>query len=193
MTEQNPNLQILTRTQVLGIMGITAVVLLVIAKVWQRLDSVSLLPVFWNVNHLALALAIAAGVTLGSHLIYRFWPRYRESADAYLKMVLSPLAWPDLIWLGILPGMSEELLFRGVMLSALGLNVTALVISSVLFGILHMGSIQQWPYSFWAAIVGGALGYSAIITGNLMVPIVAHTLTNFVAGCIWKSQHSSSV
>ena len=58
-----------------------------------------------------------------SSIIYRLWPAYRQSADVYLALVLKPLILMDLIWLGLLPGLSEELLFRGVMLPALGLKL----------------------------------------------------------------------
>ena len=133
-----------------------------------------------------LGLGIAVGIIILSSLLYRFWPAYRLSADMYLELIIKPLAWPDLIWLGLLPGLSEELLFRGVMLPALGLNLTAVVVSSLLFGVLHLSGVQQWPYMIWATVVGFALGCSALFTGNLVIPIIAHVLTNFVSGCLWK-------
>ncbi|HBY76884.1 MAG TPA: CPBP family intramembrane metalloprotease, partial [Cyanobacteria bacterium UBA11148] len=92
----------------------------------------------------------------------------------------------DIIWLGLLPGMSEELLFRGVMLPAVGLNPVGVLASSLVFGILHLSGPQQWPYVVWATIVGLLLGFSALITGNLLVPIVAHVVTNWVSSCLWK-------
>ncbi len=36
----------------------------------------------------------------------------------YLQ-VLTPLSWPDLLWVAALPGISEELLFRGALIPAL--------------------------------------------------------------------------
>ncbi len=147
--------------QILVAMGITALVLLGISKMWMRLGSVVLLPLEWNSTVLLWGLGISAIVTLTSGLLYRFWPAYRDSADFYLNLVLKPLAWPDLIWLGLLPGMSEELLFRGVMLPAIGLNPIGLVISSLCFGALHLSGKNQWPYVVWATIVGLMLGFSA--------------------------------
>jgi hypothetical protein len=104
--------------------------------------------------------------------------------------VIKPLIWADIIWLGLLPGLSEELLFRGVMLPALGLNLTAVIISSLLFGILHLSGANQWPYVVWATIIGFALGYCALVTGNLLVPIIAHIITNLVSSCLWKFNHA---
>lgn len=183
---ENPEIEPLTRTQVLVAMGVTAVLLLVAAKLWLHLGSVTLLPLRGTPEALLLGLGIAVAITVASSLVYRLWPAYRQSADFYLQLVLKPLVLPDLIWLGLLPGMSEELLFRGVMLPAVGLNATGLVASSLLFGILHLSGPQQWPYVVWATAVGLLLGFSALATGNLLVPIVAHIVTNLVSSYLWK-------
>lgn len=192
MTEQSPNnpeIEPLTRTQVLVAMGVTAIVLLVIAKVWLQLGRLTLLPVEGAGMAIPLGLALGVAITGASSIIYRVWPAYRRSADIYLELVLKPLWWPDLIWLGLLPGLSEELLFRGVMLSALGLNTTALILSSVCFGVLHLSGLQQWPYIVWATIVGFILGVSALETNNLLIPIIAHISTNLISSMIWKWEH----
>jgi len=183
---EHPEFEPLTRTQVLIAMGVTAVILLVVAKIWLRLSSVTLLPIQGTSEAIFLGLGIAMGITGASGLVYRLWPAYRQSADYYLQLVLKPLILPDIIWLGLLPGMSEELLFRGVMLPAVGLNATGLVATSLLFGVLHLSSPQQWPYVVWASVVGLLLGFSALATGNLLVPIVAHVATNLISSYLWK-------
>ena len=171
-------------------MGVTALILLIIAQVWQKLGAVAILP--WKITPTAIliGLGIALGIIITSAIIYRFWPAYRQSAQLYLELIIKPLVLPDLIWIGLLPGLSEELLFRGVMLPAFGFNLAAVTISSVLFGVLHLSGVQQWPYAVWATIIGFILGYSAYITGNLLVPIVAHMLTNFVSSVLWKTGNS---
>jgi uncharacterized protein len=186
---KTPELEPLSRNQILIFMGITAIVLMAIAKIWQKLGRVPLLPVQFNTQALFWSFGLAAGITIASSIIYRFWPAYRRSADIYLEMVIKPLEWTDLIWLGLLPGLSEELLFRGVMLPALGLNLVAVLVSSILFGVLHLSGNGQWSYVVWAAIVGFALGYCALVTGNLVVPVVAHIITNLVSGLLWKVKY----
>lgn len=182
----NPEIETLSRTQILVLMGVTAFALLVVAKIWQKLDSVTISPIKIIPIDILLGLGIAIVITVISGLIYRLWPAYRQSADRYLELVIRPLVWPDLLWLGLLPGLSEELLFRGVMLPAFGLNLNAVIVSSLLFGILHFSGVQQWPYVVWATIVGFLLGYSVLVTGNLLVPIAAHIMTNWISGCLWK-------
>ncbi|TAG86397.1 MAG: CPBP family intramembrane metalloprotease [Oscillatoriales cyanobacterium] len=188
---ENPEFEPLTRTQVLVAMGVTAIILLVIAKLWLQFGSVSLLPIKLIGIDLLKGCAVGLSITGASAIVYHLWPAYRRSADVYLEVVLKPLFWPDLIWLGLLPGLSEELLFRGVMMSALGLNATGLILSSFCFGILHLGGIDQWPYAIWATAVGLLLGYSFLDTGNLLVPIIAHICTNLISSCVWKWENTS--
>ncbi len=185
----SPESEALTRTQVLLAMIVTAVLLLFVAKLWQFLGQVPLLSIQFTPMALLWGLGLMLGITAASTLIHRLWPAYRHSADLYLDLVIRPLEWPDLLWLGLLPGLSEELLFRGVMLPALGLNWGAIALSSLLFGVLHLSGLNQWPYMVWATFVGVILGVGAIVTGNLLVPVIAHILTNFVSGCLWKWHH----
>ena len=192
VTQIDPQLQPLTRTQLLIAMGVTAVLLGLLAKLWLQFGDVALLPLRWNVATLPFAMAIAAIVTTISSLMYQFWAAYRNSADFYLEFVLKPLVLPDLIWVGLLPGLSEELLFRGVMLPAFGTDTTGIAVSSLCFGILHLSNCKQWQYVVWATIVGFILGYSAVITNNLLVPIIAHVLINLISSSIWKLKHPQS-
>ncbi|MCW5316189.1 CPBP family intramembrane metalloprotease [Nostoc sp. KVJ3] len=184
--KQEPEIPYLTRVQVLGAMGATAIILLIVAKLSLHFGNFSLFSWKWDEKDLLLGVGLGLVITALSGLTYRLWTAYRKSADYYLEVVLKPLTLPDLIWLGLLPGLSEELLFRGVMLSALGLDNLAVIISSLCFGILHLSGSQQWPYVIWATIVGMILAYSALLTGNLLVPIVAHMITNWISSYFWK-------
>jgi membrane protease YdiL (CAAX protease family) len=167
-------------------MALTAIVLLLVTRLWMHFGRVSLFPVSWSWQALALGTGLALIISCCSAIVYRLWPNYRHSADYYLDLVIKPLFLPDLVWLGLLPGLSEELLFRGVMLPELGANWEGIVISSLCFGALHLSGWKQWAYVVWATLVGGALGYSMVWSGNLFVPIVAHVLTNLISASLWK-------
>ena len=193
MTQQQkpaPKISPLTRIQILVAMGITAVLFLLVSKIWLHFGNLSLLSWSWSAKAASLGLGLGLGITTASSVVYRLWPAYRRSADFYLEFVLQPLLLPDLIWLGLLPGLSEELLFRGVMLPAFGLNITGVVVSSLCFGILHLSGSEQWPYVVWATAVGLILGYSALSTGNLVVPVIAHIFTNLVSSYFWKMRRA---
>ncbi|MDJ1180038.1 CPBP family intramembrane metalloprotease [Roseofilum sp. BLCC_M91] len=191
--QHNPDLEPMTRSQILIAMGVTAVILLIVAKVWLAISPTDHLRAQWQPDKLAIGAVLGLGITAASALVYRLWPAYRQSADVYLGLVLNPLTYPDILWLGLLPGLSEEFLFRGVMLPALGFNFTGLILSSLCFGVLHLSGNNQWPYVIWATLVGLALGYSALATGNLLVPILAHILTNLVSSFTWKMGNPSNL
>lgn len=185
-SHDNPQMEPLSRMQVLAAMGVTAVVLLLIAKVWLYFDSIDVLALNFSLQDGLIGVAIGVGITLASGVIYQLWPAYRRSAESYLDLVLRPLHWPDLIWLGLLPGLSEELLFRGVMLPAIGLNWLGILVSGASFGVLHMSGLQQWTYVVWATAIGMVLATGAVLTGNLLVPILAHIVTNLLSSLVWK-------
>ena len=192
--DDNPQLEPLTRVQVLAARGVTAIVLLLIAKAWLYFDSSTLLAFEFSPPDLLLGVGLGVGITLLSGVIYQLWPAYRKSADMYLALVLKPLHWPDLLWLGLLPGLSEELLFRGVMLPAIGLNWLGILVSGASFGVLHMSGVQQWTYVIWATIIGIILAVGAVASGNLLVPVIAHIVTNLISSTLWKlRQQGSSV
>jgi uncharacterized protein len=181
-----PDPATLSRSQILIGMGLTAFFLLMASKLWLKLGAIALFPFSLSSHALLLGLGVGLGITAASAVMYRVWGNYRRNADEYLQLVLEPLVWTDLVWLGLLPGMSEELLFRGVMLPAFGVNWEAVVVSSICFGVLHLSNPKQWAYVLWATIIGGVLGTSALITGNLLVPITAHILTNIISSVFWK-------
>lgn len=177
----------MSREQILGAVAVTAIALLIASRLWLVFDqSVGMLPLKWSGLSLLWGIGIGIGITCASAALYRLWDAYRQSADFYLAFVLQPLNWFDLIWLGLLPGLSEEMLFRGVMLPAIGLNWYGVTISSLCFGVLHFSGAKHWAYVIWTTIVGFLLGWSALATGNLLVPILAHVLTNLVSALLWK-------
>jgi membrane protease YdiL (CAAX protease family) len=183
---QNPDIEPLSRTQILMAMAVTAVALLGVAKLWLYLGNLQLRPLDFSVVNLGIGIALGLGLTGLSEIVYALWETYRKSADFYLTMVLTPLALPDLIWLGLLPGLSEELLFRGVMLPTIGFDPIGILLSSLCFGMLHMTDLRQWPYAVWATSIGIVLALTMVETGNLLIPIVAHVTTNLVSGLAWK-------
>lgn len=176
----------LGRNEVLIGMGVTALVLLVISKLILKFTGLDHLPVIFSWKSVGYGLALGIIITLLSRLLYQFWGNYRLSADFYLDAIIKPLTLLDLIWLGLLPGLSEELLFRGVLLPAFGLNWIGIAVTSVTFGILHLSSPEHWSYVVWATVVGVMFGYMAVETGNLLIPLVAHITTNLLSSYLWK-------
>ncbi len=85
----------------------------------------------------------------------------------------------------ILAGLGEEMLFRGLVQTAVAGWIggqagtwIALAIASILFGLLHRITNT---YAVLAALIGLYLGWLWLITGNLLVPIVVHAVYDFLA------------
>lgn len=84
----------------------------------------------------------------------------------------------NIIVIAILPGIGEELLFRGVMQRLLrdwlkNIHI-AIFLSALAFGILHMQFYGLLPRT----LLGITLGYLYFWSGSLWVPIFAHFLNN---------------
>lgn len=177
-----------TREQILWLLIATAVFLFVIAQIWGALAGIPVgAPFHLNVKDFGLGLLLGLGIMVLNIGVYYSWPPYRESANEYLSLVLKPLTPQDAIWVGLLPGLSEELFFRGIALPALGL-----LLSSLLFGVAHLLDWRQWPYALWASGIGVLLGLAMLWSQNLLVPIVAHVTANILSTLFWQFRLSES-
>jgi len=116
------------------------------------------------------------------------WRRCREIIEV-LREHLLPLArhWGilEIFLIATLAGFGEEVLFRGVIQRAiqgeeenLGRVLLAIGVTSLLFGQLHAVTIS---YGVFGALVSIYLGIIFLLTENLLVPIVAHGLYDFIA------------
>jgi uncharacterized protein len=94
------------------------------------------------------------------------------------------LAGRSLLQLGLLAalaGVAEEVLFRGVVQTALYRVLeepVAILVAGAIFGLAHFVSST---YALLAALVGVYLGAVFLLSGNLLAPILAHALYDFVA------------
>jgi uncharacterized protein len=87
----------------------------------------------------------------------------------------------ELALVAALAGLAEEVLFRGVIQGELARrlpSVVALVLTSVAFGLAHFLTLS---YAVLAAVGGFYLGALYWVQGNLVIPIVAHAVYDFVA------------
>jgi len=90
-----------------------------------------------------------------------------ESVEAVLAMALAP-------------ALAEEIFFRGALLSLLSQRLGpgwGLLLSSLLFGLLHMDPAQGGA----AAVLGLYLGALTLRTGSIHAAILCHGLNNLMA------------
>lgn len=113
------------------------------------------------------------------------WAKIFESqAEDTLKAILAmdtPIIFLiNLIIIGLLPGIGEELIFRGILQKQIGLMlkspVLAIWIAAFIFSAIHL----QFEGFLPRMALGAVLGYLYYWTGNLWVPIIAHAFNNGV-------------
>ncbi len=127
---------------------------------------------------IAAGLVLAAVVAALSRLLFATYAR--DLTRELFVPIFRGMSISGIAAISILPGIGEELLFRAVLQTAIGILPAGIV-----FGLLHSGfSRRLLPYGLWAVIVGVLLGATYQWTGNLWGSIVAHTIVN-AAGGLW--------
>jgi membrane protease YdiL (CAAX protease family) len=114
------------------------------------------------------------------------WPvgplaRIKQITRQVIRPLFASCTVIDLAGVALLAGLGEEMLFRGVLQAALAdwLGAGAgLAAASLLFGLLH--AITP-TYAVLATLLGAYLGWVWMASGNLLAPVVAHALYDFVA------------
>ena len=164
--------------------------LVVVAAVLGWLvDQAPMAKIEWTVQGAALG-AAASLPPLGLLLLcvnYPVWPwaGVVRVADEVLAPLFRRCTVTELAMISLLAGLGEEMLFRGVLQDAGAQRIggahgpwLALVGVNVLFGLLHW--ITPF-YAVLAGLIGVYLGWLWIATGNLLVPIAAHAVYDFLA------------
>jgi membrane protease YdiL (CAAX protease family) len=122
----------------------------------------------------ALGLGIGGGTVIASHLASERLESAR-ALNAWFREMLGPLSVGDVLVLAGASAVGEELLFRGAMQSSLGL-----VLTSIIFGLAHLPPRRElWPWTAGALAIGFAFGYTVVLTGSLLAPILAHFTINY--------------
>lgn len=144
------------------------------------------IPFKFNDNKILLPLIV---IGLAASVIGMFYSSYFEIilSQFHLKMnealFAMPHSVPALIFYSIstciFAPFCEEFLFRGLIMQKLRKygDFFALLVSSILFGILH-ANFSQTPFAF---IVGLALGFAVIETGSIFTGIILHFLINSIS------------
>ncbi|MBA0865650.1 hypothetical protein Goshw_014161 [Gossypium schwendimanii] len=154
--------------------------------------------------HLELITGLVLLISSCRYILLKTWRYFAESSDTANKQelraeptepteysllavkVLSSLQPYDYLVVAFLPGMSEELLFRGALLPILGFDWKSVIVVSTLFGVLHLGNGRKYSFAVWATFVGIVYGYATIMSSSVIVPMASHALNNLVGGLFWR-------
>lgn len=112
---------------------------------------------------------------------WRPWRRLITMIRRQIAPMFADCSYADLALISALAGLGEEAMFRGVLLPGVTAWVgvsPALVLTSVLFGAAHM---LTPAYFVWATVMGAYFGYLSLATENLLAPVIAHAVYDFLA------------
>jgi len=105
----------------------------------------------------------------------------KQLTEAFLKMNSGMDFIGNLLLIAVIPGIGEELLFRGVLQKLLirwtGNNHAGIWISALLFSALHAQFFGLIP----RMLLGAMFGYLLVWSGSLWYPIIAHFINNGLA------------
>lgn len=142
-----------------------------------------------NLADLLLGALAAVPLVGGGYLLMRRPPPFlqplRELVDTLVAPMFRGCTVLELAAVSALAGLGEEMLFRGVIQHSLAAGIggtgglwIGLLVASALFGAAH--AISPW-YAVLAGLTGVYLGGLWLASDNLLVPVVAHGLYDFVA------------
>ncbi|MDF1519780.1 MAG: type II CAAX endopeptidase family protein [Brevefilum sp.] len=152
---------------------------------------------------------LVLGALLMALIILTAWLTGNLQINSYFQKVMSntPFIWQflDALFFFICVGIYEELILRGYLLINLaeGLKfnwlgkkralITALVISSLIFGVLHIVNPNaSWISTLTISLAGVFLGLGLVLTGRLGLPIGLHITWNFFQGNVFGFPVSGS-
>lgn len=160
------------------IAGIASVILLLFPQSYAQLNW-SLQPSIWLI-----------GISGTLPLLLLFWlvQKYHWTAFRSLEQVKEDILLPmlrastyfDILLYSILAGVCEELLFRGVIQTALSSPLSpigAILLSNLLFGLVHP---LGWVYILAVAFIGCYLGLLLWWTQSIVVVMLVHGLYDFI-------------
>ncbi|KAL6619480.1 hypothetical protein ACP70R_034619 [Stipagrostis hirtigluma subsp. patula] len=132
--------------------------------------------------HLELVAGLVILISSSRYILLQTWPDFRDSSEAANRQILASLEPLDYIVIACLPGISEELLFRGALMPIFGLNWISALIIGAIFGVLHLGNGRRYSFAIWATFVGFAYGIGTIASSSIIVPMASHSINNIIGG-----------
>ena len=157
--------------------------LAVVAAVWCGLRGFGM-PLLGESAVASLFLGVvtaACTISLGL-LAYRLLPVLRNISEELAPQLVAGARPRDLVLVSIFSGVGEEAFFRGAVLQEFGL-----VISSLLFGLAHIGPDRRYlVWTAWAVLAGFVFGAIFEVSGGLLAPVVAHAGHNAATLLLWK-------
>ncbi len=183
--EETP-VKALSRERFLGLLYITELILLLLSLVIARLASGRYFPYGFSLSAENILLGLLAAVpvavlillaTIGPisemDLVARSMGKITTRLKQILGSSIQSLTAFDIVLPSAFAGIGEEIFFRGLLQSYVGVIGAAIV-----FGLLHA---LTPTYFVLATAIGLYFGYLYETTGNLLIPMVSHAAYDIFA------------
>ncbi|MEJ2539134.1 MAG: ABC transporter permease subunit [Gemmatimonadota bacterium] len=139
-------------------------------------------PAAWLAALVGAPSALILGMGLAELVDAYLFPVPEAMLEAFAESLTEPEMgmWQLLLFLSIMPGVLEEIAFRGVLLSGVRKRMgpwrTALVVGAV-FGFFHVSLFRILPTAWLGVILAGVV----LLSGSLLPAILWHLLNNALA------------
>lgn len=121
--------------------------------------------------------SVALIVIIIDFILYKYVPKHLIDDGGVNQRVFSRRSVWHIILLCVVIAFVEELLFRGVIQTAIGL-----VYASFIFAVIHVRYLKSIVLFTVVVLVSFILGWLFFITNNLLVPMFAHFIIDCVLG-----------
>jgi membrane protease YdiL (CAAX protease family) len=159
-----------------------------VLRTWRGAEAT---PVYVDLSSLLLGVGVCAAVLCSDGLLHgtltlvggeAYLRRYRELAALFRGQTVAALL------LGaLMAGLGEELVFRG-----LGTGPAYLIVAAVLFGLLHHLGGALTPLTLWFIWEGLLFAGAILLTGNLLVTMVAHFLHDATGFLLFRRENCAN-
>lgn len=144
------------------------------------------------VNDILIGLFFVAIAYILIYIIMQFGKLYYPNTSGVRDLVqLLQNSRSDVVIVSILPALSEEIFFRGVLLGLLlsfTNEVVAILVTSILFVLAHLGDQYNGQYYLLAYIfiIGIMTSLSYVLQGTLWPAVIIHSLSNFLSAILTR-------
>ncbi|MDA1475351.1 CPBP family intramembrane glutamic endopeptidase [Bacillus changyiensis] len=151
---------------------------------FKDLDEFFSLWKIFDQNILMYGVPIAILAILIDLAVMKWVPKHMYDDEGINEKLFRNRSYPHILILTLFIAVTEEVLFRGVIQTHFGIWL-----ASMIFALLHFRYLGKWLLFLMVICISFLLGLSFEQTGNLMIPITAHFLIDFVFACQIRFQH----
>lgn len=127
-------------------------------------------------------------VVLFDLFMMRVTPSSYQDDGGINERIFSSLSYSMIFVVALVVAISEELLFRGVLQTHLGLLWT-----SIIFAAVHYRYLFNWFLFLNVLVLSFFIGFLFEWTNNLLVTITAHFLIDFILGVLIRKKQAKRI